>query len=66
MRTQAHGNRFLNELKLKVEQGKKENLSYMCAGFEVVRSTKKEIGTHKECLSLFLVTRTGIEPMLQP
>ena len=41
MRTQAHGNRFLNELKLKVEQGKKENLSYMCAGFEVVRSTKK-------------------------
>ena len=33
--------------------GNKVKLGFCGAGFEVVRSTKKKIGTHKECLSLF-------------
>ena len=37
--------------------------SLRASGFGFVRSTKKETDTTKGCLSLFLVTRTGIEPM---
>ena len=48
------------------------NFSWNCklytraSGFGFVRSTKKEIGTHFGVPISFLVTRTGIEPMLQP
>ena len=41
-------------------------VSFTREGFESVRSTKKEIDTHKECLFLFLVTRGRIELPFQP
>ena len=39
------------------------HISTRTSGFGFVRSTKKETDTLLWCLSLFLVTRTGIEPM---
>ena len=42
MRTQAHGNGAVNELKLKCKLNEKESYSYVCAGLEVVRSTMKK------------------------
>ena len=39
--------------KVKMPTVLKRNTSFLCAGLVSVRSTKKEIGTHLECLSLF-------------